>query len=190
MTRRPRPRRRKKHGPVARRWRRVLALLVAVAAGIGAGPRLAPALDAAERLLSLAEPLAVATALPAGVTMGWLWLSGRAGGAWWLAGLTLWTVGAAIPHHVTVARGPTPAGLDAVSNLALFTLLPVAMLAWWASYAPKTTLTWRAIPLWTIWPAGFLALDWPGAWTGALVLSGWVVGGALLFGASRLWPVR
>ncbi|SMX40603.1 Pr6Pr family membrane protein [Maliponia aquimaris] len=148
----------------------------------------------------------VLTALTAtAVAFGW-----RVG-AVWITGLTLWMVIVGVVYHTLLAREFS--GLRWWTDQGLHTAVPVALLLWWAAFAPKAGLAWRHAALWLTWPGLYMAyalirgeidgrhpyffldpplIGWPKVlmWIGVLGAVFWLAGlGAVMLG-QRLSRVR
>ncbi|CUH78390.1 Pr6Pr family membrane protein [Tropicibacter naphthalenivorans] len=73
----------------------------------------------------------------------------------WATGLTLWMAIVGVVYHALLAREHE--GLRWWTDQGLHTAIPLALLLWWAVFAPKAGLLWRHAALWLAWPGAYMA---------------------------------
>ena len=146
-------------------------------------------------------------ALVVGV-FGYMALRGRRVGDRLAAGLVLWIGAVGLVYHMLLARMWDPQGLARWADQGLHTVVPLTVLAWWLAFAGRDRLHWADPLLWLLWPAGYLAyalvrgasdgiFPYPFldpqylsyaqlTWNVARLMEGFLVGGYILFGLTRL----
>jgi hypothetical protein len=99
----------------------------------------------------------ILTNLLVAVTFSAMALSGRAPGAGWLTGLTLWILIVGIVYHALLARLFHPVGIDWWTDQGLHTADPLLAALWWLIFAPKHGLGLKHAVWWLGWPLAYVA---------------------------------
>lgn len=138
---------------------RALAALIAVIALSSLGVRVW--VEAAElgsvtaAIWSMARFFTILTNTLVAVLYGWVALSGRLASPAWFTASTVWILVVGAIYHLLLAADHNPVGVDALSNEGLHTLVPLAVLAFWALYAPKHPIHPAAPVLWAGYPLAY-----------------------------------
>lgn len=86
------------------------------------------------------------------VSFGLMAIRGRSLSAPWLASLSGWIIVVAVVYHTLLASQADPQGLAWWTNFGFHTGIPMATLAYWALFAPKTPLPWVSAVYGLGWP--------------------------------------
>lgn len=81
--------------------------------------------------------------------------SGRFAG--WHAALTVWIVIVGVVYHVLLANTHYPEGGDVVVNLFQHTIVPILVVGFWLTFAPKSGLNFKLPLIWLICPLGYVS---------------------------------
>lgn len=120
--------------------------------------------DVEAALWDLARFFTILTNTLVGLTFGLIAL--RKTGIYppWVAALTLSIVLVGAVYHILLADLVTFTGLAVIADHGLHTFVPIGCLLWWLFFAPKRTLIYPDLPIFTVWPAIYVAYAlWRGA---------------------------
>ncbi|WP_407494212.1 Pr6Pr family membrane protein [Pseudooceanicola sp. MF1-13] len=194
---------------------RTLAALIAVmtfaslAAQFAASQLVHAEENALQTLWRLGRFFTILTNVMVAVTFTALALRGVVASARWLGGVTLWIAIVGVVYHLLLAATDSQETVIGYwANIGLHTTVPLAVVAWWLAFGPRTGLNVTAALMWMGWPLVYVCyalgrgqfdgtypyfftdptnIGWMGVakWTVILALA-FVVGGLIQIALARL----
>lgn len=86
-----------------------------------------------------------------------LWPGGRRPSAATLAAITLYIAVVGIVYHLLLRNIWNPEGLQKLADIVLHYVVPLAAFTFWLFCAPKSSLKFRHVALWLVYPLGYCA---------------------------------